>query len=126
MKEVMKERRSSPRLLCSDLVGLEVQDGKHPCREVANLENIGATGACLATENYYPVGTKVKIVHEDVTLHGFVRYCIPFAYGYLTGICFDQGERWSAQMFEPAHLVDPAKLLQRQESGPRFYKKIKH
>jgi hypothetical protein len=108
---VMKERRIEPRLLCADLLELDWIDAngrKH--RDVANLEDISATGVCLQMETAIPLNTVVTLRLPEDDVVGDVRYCVHREIGYYLGVEFVEGTRWSARMFKPQHLLDPAKL----------------
>ena len=111
LETAMKERRIEPRLLCADLIELDWTDAngrRH--RDVANLEDISATGVCLQLENAVPLNTGVTLRLPEDDLVGIVRYCVHREIGYYLGVEFAEGTRWSASMFKPQHLLDPAKL----------------
>jgi hypothetical protein len=103
----MKERRSEPRYLCSELVKVLIHpvDGT-PGEAVANLEDISPSGACLLSEDAIPVGSHVEIVSPACRLKGSVRYCLFDEIGYEVGIKFDARASWSRHLFEPEHLLD--------------------
>jgi hypothetical protein len=106
------ERRSEPRLLCSDLVTVEWTDRTGATRkEIANLEDISAHGVCLQTGSEIPAGTAVRITAGDSQLCGNARYCREDELGCYVGVQMEPGSEWSEQSFQPKHLLDPRLLL---------------
>ena len=113
----MKERRVEPRLLCADLVEVEWTDaGGKRRRGVANLEDISATGVCLQMEIPVPLRASVSLRLPDDDVRGDVRYCVHREIGYYIGVEFDEGTRWTANMYKPQHLFDPQKLMPRPQT----------
>jgi len=105
----MVEKRAEPRLLCSDLIRVRVAGaGREDL--TANLEDISPSGACVLVEEPLPVGTAVCLVCHQCQFSGQVKYCVHNGIGYLAGIRFDAGQKWSREKYEPAHLFDPAVL----------------
>jgi hypothetical protein len=106
------DKRTEPRVLCSQLVGVEWTDREGGVRScVANLEDISASGACLHSEEPIPVEESVKIAYGANHLSGVVRYCVHCSVGYLLGIQFEPETRWSDEKFRPRHMTDVGKLL---------------
>jgi ribulose bisphosphate carboxylase small subunit len=114
----MKERRIEPRLLCADLVEVEWTgpNGRRR-RDVANLEDISATGVCLQMEIALPLNSAVSLRLPEDDVKGDVRYCVHREIGYYVGVEFEEGTRWSARMFKPQHLLDPAKLAPQKSAA---------
>lgn len=109
----MQERRTDTRLLCADLVDLIWTDeANRQQRRVANLEDISLCGLCLCAETRVPEGTDVRVHYGDGELVGVVRYCIYRDIGYVLGIEFRDGCRWSTKHFRPQHMIDPRQLVQ--------------
>ena len=110
--EYMFDRRVEPRMLCADMVELQWRDkaGKTR-RNMANLEDISLSGACLQVDEPIPLQAPVQINYPRGELSGKVRYCIFREIGYFLGIEFDPGVRWSARDFRPQHLLDPRRLV---------------
>lgn len=109
----MQERRTDTRLLCADLVNLIWTDGMNrQHRRVANLEDISLCGLCLCAEVPLSEGTEVRVHYGDGELVGVVRYCIFRQIGYVLGVEFSEGCRWSTQHFRPQHMIDPRQLVQ--------------
>jgi hypothetical protein len=107
----MKEKRRDKRLLCAELVQVKfrAESGRQQHR-VANLEDISTTGLCLQSETRIPDDTKVIVNYGGGEFAGTVRYCVFREIGFLIGIEFDPGCRWSETDFEPEHLLDPQGL----------------
>ena len=102
----MKDRRKNDRNMCADLLGVRwVEEGRSRI-EAATLEDISANGVCLQIETHIPVGTPVSIYYPMGKYRGKVKYCKPYPVGYLLGIAFDEGYRWSKSDFEPSHLLE--------------------
>ncbi|MBV8847520.1 MAG: PilZ domain-containing protein [Bryobacterales bacterium] len=110
----MMDRRIEPRMLCADLVEIEWKDlnGRRR-REMANLEDISLSGACIQIERPVPLGTPMRIHYPSGELTGTVQYCVFREIGYFLGIEFNPGNRWSQRAFRPQHLLDPRKLVAR-------------
>ena len=103
-----RERRRVPRLLCADMISVEVEDKPKRWRRVqANLEDISRSGACIETEKPIPAGASVRLVCKDFRVAGTVRHCAFRETGYLIGVEFGEGQKWSRGRFWPKHLTDP-------------------
>ncbi|HEX7361470.1 MAG TPA: hypothetical protein VF283_13355 [Bryobacteraceae bacterium] len=108
----MQERRTDTRLLCADLVELIWKDeANREHRRVANLEDISLSGLCLCAEQGVSEGTDVRVHYGDGELVGVVRYCIFRSIGFILGVEFREGCRWSTQHFQPQHMIDPRQLV---------------
>ncbi|MGH9581723.1 MAG: hypothetical protein ACRD4O_02165 [Bryobacteraceae bacterium] len=109
----MQERRTDTRLLCADLVELIWTDeANREHRRVANLEDISLSGLCLCAEMAVPEGTDVRVHYGDGELVGVIRYCVFRDIGFVLGIEFRAGCRWSTRHFQPQHMIDPRQLVQ--------------
>jgi len=107
----MLDRRAEPRLLCADVVEIEWTDKSGHSRHcAANLEDISQSGLGLQVEHPVPLLTTVHISHERGELIGRVKSCILRHSGYLLGVEFEQGFRWSPGSFRPRHLMNPRRL----------------
>jgi hypothetical protein len=56
------------------------------------------------------VKTPLRIAHPSGELTGKVAYCVLREVGYVTGVEFDPGCRWSQENYQPKHLYDPRRL----------------
>jgi hypothetical protein len=45
---------------------------------------------------------------------GQVTHCTHNEIGYFVGIRFDAGKKWSRQIYEPKHLLDPMEVVGRK------------
>ncbi len=109
---MMHNRRLEPRMLCADLVDIRWQDHTgRTRREIANLEDISISGACLQLDTAIPPKTPLRIRYSNGELHGHVCYCVYRDIGYFLGIEFDSGSRWSQLRYRPQHLLDPRRLV---------------
>jgi hypothetical protein len=109
----MRERRAEVRLWCSDLIKVRVE-GAEPAELTVNLEDISPSGACLQLEQSLPVGARLALRLGRRTFRGQVRYCVYHEIGYFAGIEFDAGRKWSRELYQPKHLLDPTRVR-----GPR-------
>jgi len=99
-------RRGVLRNLCADLLKIRWSDESGASRrELATLEDISPTGACLKVEKAIPVGTTLTILYPSGSYQGRVRHCDPQMEWYFIGVEFSPGYRWSKDQFEPAHLL---------------------
>ena len=107
----MLDRRAEPRLLCADVVEIEWTDKSgHTHHGAANLEDISRSGLGLQVEQPVPLLTTVHIRHERGELVGKIKSCVLRHSGYLLGVEFEQGFRWSPGSFRPRHLMNPRRL----------------
>jgi hypothetical protein len=102
---VRPERRED-RELCADLVHVQWRnEGGLERGEWAILEDISASGACLAIEDAISPDTIVTLQFASDKLEARVKYCNPDNSKYLLGVQFEQGYRWSRRKFKPQHLI---------------------
>jgi hypothetical protein len=103
----MRERRSEPRYMCSELVKIVTHNPDGPPAEtVANLEDISPSGACVQLEVAIREGTDIVIVCSACLFKGTVRYCRFVEIGYDVGVEFESRGSWDRRRFEPDHLLD--------------------
>ena len=116
----MKEKRSEPRYLCADLVKVRLQDAAGTREEVANLEGISRSGACVQLEAAAAEGSDIEVICARCRLRGKVSYCRFAEIGYDVGIAFTGRERWNIRRFAPKHLLDPSEVGKKaaQEKPP--------
>jgi hypothetical protein len=114
----MDERRAEPRYMCSDLIKVR-WEGAGLAEVTANLEDISPSGACIQLEQPVPPGSAITLMLGRHKFKGCVRYCRRHEFGYFAGVRFDSGQKWSRDLYEPQHLLDPADLLQRQRRPKR-------
>lgn len=116
LKEPDAERRRNARLLCSDLVRLVWVDGPLQGRkEFAVLENVSLSGASVLAGVPAAEGVRMRIVAPHTGFVGTVRHCHHAGNGYLLGIAFDPGCKWSQTTYVPEHLLDPRELREDPE-----------
>ena len=103
----MRERRSEPRYMCSELVTIRVHRDDLPATEwVANLEDISASGACLHSETEIMEGAAIEMITPRCSFKGVVRYCRFVEIGFDIGVSFESRAVWNRDRFEPEHLLD--------------------
>ena len=116
----MLDRRVEPRMLCADLVDVHWRDqAGRTRRTVANLEDISLSGACIQLDRPIPLGINVRITHPKGELTGSIRYCVFREIGYFLGVEFDPECRWSERQYKPQHMLDPRRLINRQNPRPK-------
>jgi hypothetical protein len=108
----MKERRAEPRLWCSDLIKVRLE-GRQPAELVVNLEDISSSGACVQFEQPVPVGAPLCLMLGRHRFRGEVTHCTHSEIGYFVGVRFEAGRKWTRQVYEPQHLLDPALVVAR-------------
>jgi hypothetical protein len=102
----MRERRTRPRNLCSDIVELFWNDRLGwPHRAKAILEDISVTGACVQTETSIPVDTELALRMGELGFPGNVRYCTLIGGSYFVGVEFLAGTQWMADEYKPKHIL---------------------
>jgi hypothetical protein len=106
-------RRKKKRNLCADLIAISWTEKSGRIRsDMGTLQDISAAGACLHLEQSIPAGTGVSLYYPKGKYDAKVKYCRSEQSGYLVGIEFDPGYRWSRRDFQPSHLIDLQALQQ--------------
>ena len=110
----MQERRSEIRMLCADMVQVhwKTPAGKAE-RGMALLEDISVSGACLQLESAIPLGSEIRWETAGQEFEGSVRYCVYREIGHFVGVQFAGGTKWSRQAYQPQHLLDLERLIDR-------------
>jgi hypothetical protein len=102
----MKGTRKNTRNLCADLLKVRWKDPSGTQNgEFAVLEDISPDGACLKLERAIAQDTEVRILYPRGQYRGTVRYCVADISGFLIGVKFAPGIRWSRSQYDPAHLI---------------------
>ena len=109
------ERRGEGRLWCSDLIRVR-REGARRAILAANLEDISPSGACVLLEEPLPVATSVVLICRRSRFRGTVKYCVHHEVGYFAGVQFEAGQKWSRELYEPKHLLDPTRVSPRRSS----------
>ena len=105
---------AEPRLLCSDLITLRLDDtGPVPLEVAAILEEISPHSACLQLEVPVQAGTPIRLLFTDSVeggnLRGTVVQCLPEKnLGFFAEVVFHPGCTWSPLRYRPLHLFDPS------------------
>ena len=116
----MNKQREKNRNLCAEFITIRwTEDYGSNRSEVVSLEDISVTGACLQMEHSIPRETEVSLHHENGEYRGIVKYCTAEEIGYLLGIAFDDGYRWSKADFQPSHLLELKQAGARKASHAR-------
>ena len=98
-------------MLCADLIDVRWRDQQGKTRrQIANLEDISLSGACIQLDRPIPLGTRVRIAYPKGELYGSIRYCAFREIGYFLGVEFEADCRWSIRHFKPRHMLDPRRL----------------
>ena len=101
----MRERRREPRSMCAELVKVRIDEASGVREEVANLEDISPSGACVQLEAATREGADIEIVCAKCSLKGKVRYCRFVELGYDVGVAFDRPRAWDRRKYTPEHLL---------------------
>lgn len=111
VKQPFLERRSEPRLWCSDLIEVWTREtGRWRRHGSAVLEDISKSGACVQLESPLPQGRLVRLKHPQWKVEGEVRYCLYRDLGYFVGVLVNEKHRAMLAGFKPKHLLDPARV----------------
>jgi hypothetical protein len=105
----MIERRAELRLWCSDLIEVRLE-GAEPAELTVNLEDISPSGACVQLEQPVTPGAGICLRLGRHEFQARVVYCIHNEIGYFAGLQFEGGQKWSRQIYEPKHLLDPTQV----------------
>src|SRR5580692_676937 len=101
-------------MLCSDLIRVRLEiPGAAPAELRANLEDISPSGACVLFEQSVPAGARLCLSLGRYKFRGQVMHCTHHEIGYFVGVQFDTGKVWSRKVYEPRHLLDPARVMPR-------------
>lgn len=107
-----EDRRGEQRFLCSELVAVRwVSEFGSEREVVVNLEEVRPSGATLQSPGPIRPHTPLNIRTPKLELSGVVQTCRADFTGYLVEVNFDEGVRWSRELYEPEHLFDPRSLL---------------
>jgi hypothetical protein len=102
-----KERRGSPRQMCSDFVQIAwLDDLGTRISMVGLLEDVSQGGLCVNMDLPVPVGRRVHLHTKGFEGEAEARYCELGDYGYLVGLEFADGYCWEGE-WQPKHLHDP-------------------
>jgi hypothetical protein len=77
------------------------------------LEDISASGACLQLETSVPLEEEILGESPQQAFAGRVRYCVYREIGCFVGVEFEPESRWSKETYQPQHLLDLQRLMQR-------------
>jgi PilZ domain len=103
----MKQRRKGERNLCAEFIQISWTDDEGQSRsELATLEDISPTGACIQLEFPIPAETEVALHYPKGRYRGTIKYSALEKTGYIHGTEFHEPDRWSKDDFEPSHLLE--------------------
>jgi len=108
------EQRIDPRMMCAELVEVRWNDRAGRLhRDVANLEDISLSGACVQLETPVQKGTRITVNYGDGEMTATVRYCLYRDLAYFLGLQFEEGCKWSTKRFRPQYMLDSRELVLR-------------
>lgn len=107
----MQDRRNNSRLFCADLIEVTWSDGGRIRHSVANLEDISSSGICLMLESALPLGVEVTVRVGTAELKGIARHATSGEAGFLIGVEFYPESHWSADLYQPEHMLDPEDMF---------------
>ena len=106
MTEFMRNLKSTPRFLCSEMVFITRADRRGCPAMLANLEEIGEWFAEILTDCAFPQNAPVRIVSKGQQLEGIVEGCTQNQpLGFFVKVRFNPESRWSERWFTPQHLL---------------------
>ena len=92
----MKDRRFGVRIPCEDAVSLSWMDHTgETLQDSAHLADISRSGASVRSRHPLKVGTTLSLRYQDQEFVSKVRHCVTGPSGYVLGIEFEDGYRWS-------------------------------
>ncbi len=92
----MNDRRFDVRVPVADTVNLSWTDQTGQKQQVpADLADISRSGASAHVQHPVKVGTTLSLGYQDQEYVGRVRHCKSGASGFVLGIEFEDGYRWS-------------------------------
>ena len=95
--------------MCSHLVRL-VFLGEPQLSETALLEEIGADRALVAVDTAYPTDSVVNMIADGLEFRSRVAECRARENDFCLDLRFDEGIRWSPELWRPDHLYRPASV----------------
>jgi hypothetical protein len=102
----MVGRRQDFRNLCADLLDVQWNDDAGLLHdEVATLEDISPSGACVKTDQPIKANTVVTLKYTTGKFVGKVKYCKSEKIGYFIGVQFQKGCRWNQSKYKPEHIL---------------------
>lgn len=107
-------------MMCAELVEVRWNDkAGRQHRDVANLEDISLSGACVQLETPVSKGTHITVNYGSGEMPATVRYCLYRDLAYFLGLQFDDGCTWSTKRFRPQYMLDPRELVLRTTKRKR-------
>ena len=101
-------------MMCADMVQVRWKTPAGKARQgMALLEDISASGACLQMESAIPLGSEISWETAGQGFEGSVRYCVYREIGHFVGVQFAGGTKWSRKAYQPQHLLDLERLIER-------------
>jgi len=101
-------------MMCAELVEVHWNDKAGRLhRDVANLEDISLSGACVQLETPLLKGSRIIVNYGDGEMAATVRYCLYRDSAYFLGLQFEEGCKWSTKRFKPQYMLDPRELVLR-------------
>ena len=92
----MNDRRFDVRIPCEDSVRLSWMDHTgETLQDSAHLADISRSGASVRSRQPVKVGTTLSFRYQDQEFVSKVRHCVLAPSGYVLGIEFEEGYRWS-------------------------------
>jgi hypothetical protein len=92
----MSDRRFDVRFTVQDSINLSWRDQTGQEQQVpADLADISRSGASARVQHPVKVGTTLALDYQNQQLVGKVRHCKTGASGFVLGIEFEDGYRWS-------------------------------
>jgi hypothetical protein len=99
-------RRQDIRNLCADLLDIHWKDDTGTTHdEVATLEDISSSGACVKMDQPVKINTILTIKYPNGKFVGRVKHCKSESIGYFIGVQFLKGYRWDQRKYRPEHLL---------------------
>jgi hypothetical protein len=102
----MKERRSQPRLLDTDLVIISWEHGGAKLKQLGNVNDVSLDGMGVLVDRALPEGITLQISYGEGQLTGVIRYSSQTYDGrFHMGIEFTENSKNSTLHFQPELLI---------------------
>lgn len=104
--KLQPDRRSAERWWCSHLVTI-TGPAASAAAQTVNMENISPGGACIAAEMPFDTGDRLHLQTSGFETVVTVAYCNVREHDFAVGLAFEDGFRWSPDIWKPDHLLRP-------------------
>lgn len=114
-----KDRRTTSRKICSDLIEISFRDRNGDwATEVAVVEDLSTQGVRLSLDARLVKGQSVWIEADGFHGAAEVRYCELAEFAYNAGLAFQSGVEWDPAKWQPKHSLELPDLDEPPKPNP--------